>query len=69
MLAFGKSHQLFKGFCAQVMLDLAGIVGSNGRVHTQCNKKAGQLFVAAINPAISSPGGSRVIYPAPSIEI
>ena len=50
MLAFGKSHQLFKGFCAQVMLDLAGIVGSNNRVHTQCNKKAGQLFVAAINP-------------------
>ena len=39
MLAFGKSHQLFKGFCAQVMLDLAGIVGSNDRVHTQCNKK------------------------------
>ena len=34
MLAFGKSHQLFKGFCAQVMLDLAGIVGSNNRVHT-----------------------------------
>ena len=44
MLAFGKSHQLFKGFCAQVMLDLAGIVGSNDRVHTQCNKKAGQLL-------------------------